>query len=146
MRFSSTSFVSLVTCTAVSGFVAATAQASGGKHSATSSSSEQQSTITIARQNLVGSDLLLKVAGSGNAQIKGFIKVNGKFMANLQDTRSINLTSCLSRSTCEIDITGTYNPSSVVQIELYSTNQNMKSKLESSGSGILKQKLVLNIN
>ncbi len=146
MRFSSTSFVSLATCTALGGFTATSAYASTVQNSIVSTSQEQQSTITIARKSLVGSNLFLKVVGSSNAQIKGIIKVNGKFMANLQDTRSINLTNCLSRSTCEIDITGTYNPNSGVQIELYSTNKNMKSTLETSGSGMLKQKLVLNIS
>ncbi len=146
MRFSSTSFVSFATCTALGGFATTAVYSNTAQNSIISNSQEQQSTITIARKNLTGSDLFLKIDGAANARIRGTIKVNGKFIANLQNTRSINLTSCLNRSTCEISIDGTYNPDSSVQIELYSTNKNMRSTLETSGTGMLRQKLVLNIS
>ena len=145
MRFSSASLVSLATCTALSGFVATSTQSYAAQNSILSNVQEQQSTITIARKNIAGSNLFLKIDGTNNSQIKGTIKVNGKFMANLENTRSINLTSCLNRSTCEVSIDGTYNPDASVKIELYSTNKNMKSTLETSGTGKLRQKLIVNI-
>jgi hypothetical protein len=145
MRFSSVSLVSLATCTALGGFVSTSTHSYAAQNSIVSNIQEQQSTITIARKNVAGSDIFLKIGSTGNAQIKGVIKVNGKFMANLENTRSLNLTSCLNRSTCEVSIDGTYNPDSSVKIELYSTNNNMKSTLESSGTGKLRQKLIVNI-
>jgi hypothetical protein len=145
MRFSSVSLVSLATCTALGGFVSTSTQSYAAQNSILSNVQEQHSTITIARKNISGSDIFLKIGGTDNAQIKGVIKVNGKFMANLENTRSLNLTSCLNRSTCEISIDGTYNPDASVKIELYSTNKNMKSTLETSGTGKLKQKMIVNI-
>ena len=145
MRFSSASLVSLATCTAFGGFVSTAAYSNTAQNSILSNLQEQQSTITIARKNIAGSDLFLKIESTNNAQIKGVIKVNGRFLANLENTRSINLTSCLNRSTCEVSIDGTYNPDASVKIELYSTNKNMKSTLETSGTGKLRQKLIVNI-
>jgi hypothetical protein len=151
MNFSSNSFVSVVTCTALSGLsVTAASSAHSGQNSVTSTTSAtnsetQQSTITITRNSLTGASLLLKIEAAANSQIKGVVKVNGQVVASLPTARSINLTNCLHKSTCEIDITGTYRPDTVIKTEIYTTNNALHSTLQSSGSGMLHQKMVLNI-
>jgi hypothetical protein len=148
MNFSSANFISVVSSTALAGLSATTAYASTvqSSSSATFNNSQgQKSTITIARNSVAGASLFLKIEATGDAQMQGAIKVNGRSVANLRNTRSINLTSCLNRSACEIDITGTYNPKSSVTVNIYSTNNTMRSTLQSSGSGVLRQKLLLNI-
>jgi hypothetical protein len=145
MSFSSTSFFSVVSCTALSGFSATATTTNIVQNSVAENPQIQQSVITIARSSLAGTALLLKIEAAADADVKGTIKVNGQLVGNLPNMRSINLANCLNQPACTIDITGTYNPSATVNIEVYSANNTMRSLLQSSGSGVLNQQLVLNI-
>ncbi len=156
MSLSSSSFISVATSTALSGLSAMAAYSntvqssvvtsSSSTSSSSSSNSEvQQSTITINRSSLTGAAIFLKIDTAANAQVKGVVKINGQVVASLPSASLINLTSCLHQSTCEIDIAGTYLPTAAVKTEIYSTNNTLRSTLQSSGSGMLHQKMVLNI-
>jgi hypothetical protein len=105
-----------------------------------------QSSLTIDRSSLQGSNIMLQVIAPSNANLQGTIKLNGKVIANLQKTRSLSLQSCLRLSACEIDLSASYNPSSAIEVKLYSTNGAINSAQQSSGSGSLQQRFSLHLN
>jgi hypothetical protein len=111
-----------------------------------SSEPMNQSSLTIDRSSLRGSNVILQVIAPSNANLQGTIKLNGKVIANLQKTRSLSLQSCLSLSACEIDLSASYNPSSTIEVKLYSTNGAINSVQQSSGSGSLQQRFSLHLN
>jgi hypothetical protein len=149
MNLSSAAFISVVSSTALVGLSATTAYSnttSSASHSfKVNDRSVQQSSMTVARNSVRGASLLLNIETSANSQMSGVVKVNGRAVADLAKSRSIDLTSCLRRATCEIDIVGNYKPQSFVKVKIYSTNNTMRSTFESTGSGILNQKLLINI-
>jgi hypothetical protein len=104
-----------------------------------------ESSISVDRSSLNGSALLMKVEAPQAAKLSGTIKINGKVAADLKKTRSISLASCLNISTCTIDVAATYDPNSLIDVSIYSTNGAMRSTQQSTGTGILRQKFVLNI-
>jgi hypothetical protein len=103
-----------------------------------------RSNISVNRSALAGASLLLQVDAPANAKLGGTVKINGKIAADLGSVRSISLTSCIS-SGCEIDIAATYQSESTVNVVIYSTNGALRNEQQSSGSGVLNQKLTLNI-
>lgn len=111
-----------------------------------SNESMSQSSLTIDRSSLNGSKVMLQVLAPSNANLKGTIKLNGKVVANLQKTRTLSLQSCLSLSACEVDLSASYNPSSAIEVKLYSTNGAINSVQQSSGSGKLQQRFSLHLN
>ncbi len=104
-----------------------------------------QSSISVNRGSLSGASLLLQVDASQSAKLNGTVRINGKVVANLASTRSISLDSCIANSGCEIDIAVTYQPDSAINMAIYSTNGSLRSEQQSSGSGVMNQKFVLNI-
>ncbi len=104
-----------------------------------------QSSISVNRGSLAGANLLLQVDAPQSAQLSGTVKINGKVVANLSSTRSISLASCITNSGCEIDVAATYQPDSAINMAIYSTNGALRSEQQSAGSGVLKQKFVLNV-
>jgi hypothetical protein len=108
--------------------------------------SMSQSSLRIDRSSLNGSKVILQVIAPSNANLQGTIKLNGKVVANLQRTRTLSLQSCLSLSACEIDLSASYNPSSAIEVKLYSTNGAINSVQQSSGSGNLRQRFSLHLD
>jgi hypothetical protein len=104
-----------------------------------------QSSISVNRGSLAGASLLLQVDAPQSANLSGTVKINGRVVANLAGTRSISLASCVASSGCEIDVTATYQPDSAINMAIYSTNGALRSEQQSTGSGVMKQKFVLNI-
>jgi hypothetical protein len=104
-----------------------------------------QSNISVNRGSLSGASLLLQVDAPQSAKLSGTVKINGKVVANLASTRSISLASCIANSGCEIDVAATYQPESAVSMAIYSTNGTLRSEQQSTGSGVLNQKFVLNV-
>ncbi len=104
-----------------------------------------QSSISVNRGSLSGAALILQVDAPPSANIQGTVKINGKVVANLGSTRSISLASCVANSGCEIDVAATYQPDSAISTAIYSTNGTLRSEQQSSGSGVMKQKFVLNV-
>jgi hypothetical protein len=117
-----------------------------GMSSPAMAESISQSSLTIDRSSLSGSTVMLQVIAPANANLKGTVKLNGKVVANLQKTRSLSLQSCLNLSTCEIDLAASYNPSTSIEVKLYSTNGAINSVQQSSGSGNLQQRFSLQLN
>jgi hypothetical protein len=103
-----------------------------------------QSSISVNRGSLSGSSLLMQVDAPQSASLSGTVKINGKVVANLSNTRSISLASCV-RSGCEVDVAATYQPDSAINVVIYSTNGALRSQQQSSGSGVLNQRFTLNI-
>ena len=104
-----------------------------------------QSSISVNRSSLSGASLLLQVDAPQSANLNGTVKINGKVVANLGNTRSISLASCVANSGCEIDVAAIYQPNSVVSLAIYSTNGALRSEQQSTGNGVMKQKFVLNV-
>jgi hypothetical protein len=104
-----------------------------------------QSTISVNRGSLSGASLLLEVDAPQSAKLNGTVKINGKVVANLGSTRSVSLASCVASSGCEIDVAATYQPNSAVNMAIFSTNGSLRSEQQSTGSGVMNQKFVLNI-
>jgi hypothetical protein len=104
-----------------------------------------QSSISVNRGSLSGASLLLQVDAPQSAKLNGTVKINGKLVANLGTTRSVSLDSCVASSGCEIDVAVTYQPDSAISMAIYSTNGALRSEQQSTGSGVMKQKFVLNV-
>ncbi len=104
-----------------------------------------QSSISVNRGSLSGASLLLEVDAPQSAKLNGTVKINGKVVANLGSTRSVSLASCVASSGCEIDVAATYQPNSAVNMAIFSTNGSLRSEQQSTGSGVMNQKFVLNI-
>jgi hypothetical protein len=104
-----------------------------------------QSSISVNRGSLSGASLLLQVDAPQSAKLNGTVKINGKLVANLGTTRSVSLASCVANSGCEIDVAATYQPDSAISMAIYSTNGALRSEQQSTGSGVMKQKFVLNV-
>jgi hypothetical protein len=104
-----------------------------------------QSSISVNRGSLAGASLLLQVDAPQSAKLNGTVKINGKVVANLGSTRSISLASCVANSGCEIDVAATYQPDSAINMAIYSTNGSLRSEQQSTGSGVMKQRYVLNV-
>jgi hypothetical protein len=104
-----------------------------------------QSSISVNRGSLAGASLLLQVDAPQSAKLNGTVKINGKVVANLGSTRSVSLASCVANSGCEIDVAATYQPDSAINMAIYSTNGALRSEQQSTGSGVMKQKFVLNV-
>jgi hypothetical protein len=104
-----------------------------------------RSSISVNRGSLSGAALLLQVDAPQSAKLSGTVKINGKVVANLGSTRSISLASCVANSGCEIDVAATYQPDSAINMAIYSSNGALRSEQQSTGSGVMNQKFVLNI-
>jgi hypothetical protein len=104
-----------------------------------------QSSVSVNRGSLAGASLLLQVDAPQSAKLNGTVKINGKVVANLGSTRSISLASCIANSGCEIELAATYQPDSTVNMAIYSTNGALRSEQQSTGSGVMNHKFVLNI-
>jgi hypothetical protein len=104
-----------------------------------------ESSISVDRSSMTGAALWMKVETPQNSKLSGTVKINGKVAANLQKDRSISLAKCLQVSTCEVEVSATYDPKSAVDISIYSTNGAMKSKQQSDGTGVLRQKFTVNL-
>jgi hypothetical protein len=104
-----------------------------------------RSSISVNRGSLSGASLLLQVDASQSAKLSGTVKINGKVVANLGSTRSISLAGCVANSGCEIDVAATYQPDSAISMVIYSTNGSLRSEQQSTGSGVMNQRFVLNV-
>jgi hypothetical protein len=105
-----------------------------------------QSSLTIDRSSLNGSAMMLRVVAPQGANLTGTVKINGKVIANLKNARSISLQKCLAFSTCQIDLAAKYNPSSSIEVKIYSTNGAVSSSLQSDGTGDMQQRFSLQLN
>jgi len=101
------------------------------------------STISIDRENL-RQPQLLKVDASP-ARLNGHITNNKNRIIKLNNKQeSINLSPYLFRGKNIIEISGTYSPqNSLITIEFSGTGNQITQ--QSSGSGILKQTLIINV-
>jgi hypothetical protein len=104
-----------------------------------------ESSISVDRSSMTGAALWLKVESPQNSKLSGTVKINGKVAGNLQKDRSISLAKCLQVTTCEVEVSATYDPTSAVDISIYSTNGAMKSTQQSDGTGVLRQKFTVNL-
>lgn len=104
-----------------------------------------QSSISVNRDSLSGAFLLLQIDAPQAAKLNGTVKINGRVVADLGSIRSISLASCVASSGCEIDVAATYQPDSTVSMTIYSTNGSLRSEQQSTGSGVMNQKFMLNI-
>jgi hypothetical protein len=105
-----------------------------------------QSSLTIDRSSLKGSAMMLQVVAPQGANLNGTVKINGKVVAYLNKSRSISLQKCLGLSTCQIDLAAKYNPSSSIEVKIYSTNGAVSSSLQSDGTGDMQQRFSLQLN
>ena len=143
MRLLTTGLIALLTSWALATHADSSACAKGDR--AFSEENVSQSSISVNRGSLAGASLLLQVDAPQSANLNGTVKINGKVVANLGSTRSISLASCLANSGCEINVTATYQPDSAINMAIYSTNGALRSEQQSTGSGVMNQKFVLNI-
>jgi hypothetical protein len=143
MRLLTTGLIVLLTSCALATHADSSACAKGDR--AFSEDDVSQSSISVNRGSLSGASLLLQVDAPQSANLNGTVKINGKLVANLGTTRSISLASCVASSGCEIDVAATYQPDSAISMAIYSTNGALRSEQQSTGSGVMKQKFVLNV-
>jgi hypothetical protein len=104
-----------------------------------------ESSISVDRSSMTGAALWLKIEAPQNSKLAGTVKINGKVAGNLQKDRSVSLAKCLQVTTCQVEVSATYDPKSAVDISIYSTNGAMKSTQQSDGTGVLRQKFTVNI-
>jgi hypothetical protein len=135
MHILTTCLISLLTVTSFSN-VAAIAQ---------TDMDFSESNISVDRSSMAGAALWLKVEAPPNSKLAGTVKINGKVAGNLQKDRSVSLAKCLKVTTCQVEISATYDPKSAVDISIYSTNGAMKSTQQSDGTGVLRQKFIVNL-
>ena len=105
--------------------------------------SYQENTISL-NSNELQQPLYLEITAPKNTKLVGKILLEDKAIANLRNNLTINLSSSLKSGKNTISITGNYEPeSNSVSVKLQ--GKNTQSTTSTGGSGILQQKLIINV-
>ncbi|AFY76482.1 MAG: hypothetical protein IGR93_01035 [Hydrococcus sp. C42_A2020_068] len=104
----------------------------------------QQTTITLAAEQLRHPHFLRVSTSTTGTQLTGQIKLNGKVIQRLNNNTKINLSRLLTRGKHAIEISGRYRPAgNSVQVELIGPNT--QSLQQIGGSGYLNQRLIIEV-
>lgn len=107
-------------------------------------SSVQQTTAISLDSNSLKTPQILSVKATGKTELIGQIIINGKAIAKLQSSQSLNLSPYLSQGINQVEILGSYKPrTSLVKIQ-FSGSDTLATQ-QVSGNGQLQQILTIKI-
>lgn len=115
------------------------------RSTSTSSSTQNQTTVVSLDRTDLRSPHVLKISAPVGTNLSGKIAVNGRVINQFSQGVSINLSPYLSKGDLTVEITGRYTPvQSSVRVNFSGSETQVNQ--QSSGTGVLRQTLVFDVN
>lgn len=104
----------------------------------------QQTTAISLDSNALKTPHILSVKAIKNTELIGQITLNGKAIAKLQGSQSLNLSPYLTQGINQVEILGSYTPQTA-SVQIQFSGSDTLATQEVSGNGQLQQTLIIKV-